>query len=847
MTLGKNFRLPTDVRPIRYGVHLAPDLKAGVFEGRMELEIDLDRPRSELQLHALGLAVGRARARGLAKATVEPDAESETVTLEFERELPAGRAVLDLAWSGKFTPGLRGLYRAGPLAVTQFEAADARRVFPCFDEPAFKARWSVQLVGLPDGVTALGNAPVLKDQKEPDGGRTVQFAETPPLSSYLIAVCIGDLASSPEVKVRGFPVRTWAVPPKQQLTAFGEEVAASVLPLLEDYFAQPYAYGKVDQVAVPDFEAGAMENAGCITYREVALLLDPKTAPLNIQKRVAEVITHELSHQWFGNLVTMVWWDDLWLNEAFATWMAYKIVDQWRPRWRVWMDFEVGKGAALHLDALKSSHPIRAEIHNAEEAGESFDAITYEKGGAILRMIEGYLGEDKFRGGIRLYMAKHREKNATADDLWGALAQASEQPILELANGWIRQTGYPLVSVSEEGGRIVLRQRRFFSDPEASEQGQRTRWLVPLVLRWRDEGGVRERRLLLREAEQSIDLGSKERPDWVLGNVGARGFYRTAYEPELLRRLVASLHELEPTERMALVSDQWALVRAGAQRSDGFLHLLAGLRSEEDHVVLDEVVGRLSFLEHRCVTDADRSAFHGWVRGLFTGAAAELGWDPKPGEDDERKLRRAAVLRALALVARDPEVVAAAGLRYQKLHAHPAAVDPNLLDIVVAAAARAADAQRFEELKARAASELDPAAKRRYLHALAMVENPELVPRAVELALDDFVQMQDFASYLGTLLANRAAREAAWKMVRSRWDEVRRKGDSPMILRRLVEALGNLPERRHLEQVEAFLAAHPLESARQAVAQTLERMRMDAALRERLTPELATWLRTPRS
>jgi puromycin-sensitive aminopeptidase len=288
-------------------------------------------------------------------------------------------------------------------------------------------------------------------------------------------------------------------------------------------------------------------------------------------------------------------------------------------------------------------------------------------------------------------------------------------------------------------------------------------------------------------------------------------------------------------------------VRAGTQRSDGFLHLLAGLRSEEDHVVLDEVVGRLSFLEHRCVADVDRPAFHGWVRSLFAGAGADLGWEPKPGEDDERKLRRAAVLRALALVARDPEVVAAAGLRYQTLRAHAAAVDPNLLDIVVAAAARAADAQRFEELKARAASELDPAAKRRYLHALAMVEHPELVPRAVELALDDFVQMQDFASYLGTLLANRAAREAAWQMVRTRWDEVRKKGDSPMILRRLVEALGNLPERRHLEQVESFLAAHPLESARQAVAQTLERMRMDVRLRERLMPELATWLGTPRS
>jgi puromycin-sensitive aminopeptidase len=659
----------------------------------------------------------------------------------------------------------------------------------------------------------------------------VQFAETPPLSSYLVAVCVGKLAASPEQKARTYPVRTWAVPEKQALTAFGQEVACAVLPLLEDYFGQPYAYGKVDQVGVPDFEAGAMENAACITYREVALLLDPKTAPLNVQKRVAEVITHELSHQWFGNLVTMVWWDDLWLNEAFATWMAYKIVDQWRPAWRVWMDFEVGKGAALHLDALKSSHPIRAEIRNAEEAGESFDAITYEKGGAILRMIEGYLTEEKFREGIRLYMRRHREGNATADDLWGALAEASGQPILELANGWIRQTGYPLVTLSEEGGKLRIRQRRFFSDPQAAPEP--TQWLVPLVLRV--DG--REKRVLLRSADETVDLGGKA--GWVLANAGARGFYRAAYDADLLKRLVSALPELRPEERMSLVSDQWALVRAGTVKLDALLTLLAGLADEEDHTVLDEVVGRLSWLEHRAVSDADRPRLQAFIRGLFARAGKELGWEPAAGESDERRLRRAAVLRALALVGRDPAAVDAAAERFKRHLREPQALDPNLLDIVVAAAARNADEQRFEELRKRAASELDPAAKRRYLHALALVENAQLQQRAVDLALDPFVQMQDFASYLGTLLANRATRDAAWRLMQQRWSEVRKKGDSPMILRRLIEALGSLPERRHLEEVERFLASQELTPARQAVAQTLERLRADVALRERLLPELS--------
>jgi puromycin-sensitive aminopeptidase len=365
---------------------------------------------------------------------------------------------------------------------------------------------------------------------------------------------------------------------------------------------------------------------------------------------------------------------------------------------------------------------------------------------------------------------------------------------------------------------------------------------VPLVLRI--DG--RERRVLLHAAEETVDIGGKA--GWVLANAGARGFYRAAYDPALLRRLIAALPELRPEERMALVSDQWALVRAAAVKLEPFLQLLAGLKHEQDHTVLDEVVGRLSYLEHRCVQDVDRPALHRFIRSLFARSGADLGWDPAPGEDDERRLRRAAVLRALALVARDPAVTSDAIARYQQHVAKkPQALDPNLLDIVVASAARAADEQRFDELRQLAATELDPAAKRRYLHALAMVEEPKLVQRAVDLALDPFVQMQDFASYLGTLLANRAAREAAWKLVQARWEEVRKKGDSPMILRRLVEALGSLPERRHLEEVERFLARQELSAARQAVAQTLERLRADVALRDRLLPETAAFLVSVRS
>ena len=854
MSLGKNFRLPLDVRPRRYRAEVRIDPGADRFEGALSIELALERPRDALHLHAVGLELASARAEVSGGRTLDGratlDAESETVTLTFAEPLPAGATTLRLAYRGAFSPGLRGLYRAGGIAVTQFEAADARRVFPCFDEPAFKAIWEVTLAGVPAGAVTISNGAALRDEPDAAGGRRVTFAPTPPLSSYLVAAVVGELVASEAVTVRDVPIRTWTVPAKRHLAAFAQRAAAAVLPLLEDYFGLPYPFGKLDQIGVPDFEAGAMENAGCVTFREVALLLDEATAPLGVQKRVAEIITHELAHQWFGNLVTMVWWDDLWLNEAFATWMAYKIVDAWRPEWRIWMDFEGGKGSAMLLDSLQATHSIRAEIGNAEEAGESFDAITYEKGGAVLRMIEGFLntaGEDRFRDGIRLYMRRHRENNATADDLWGALATASGQPIVELANGWIRQVGYPVVSLAldAQAGTASLAQRRFFADPDARETGAPTTWLVPMVLRFRDAAGVKEQRVLLDAPARTVRLEADGPVRWCIGNADARGFFRAAYDAPTLARLLPELAALRPSERMALVSDQWALVRAGVAPIGAFLDLVASLDGEDDHVVLDDLVGRLSTIEHRHLDEADRGRFEAFVRGLFGARAQQLGWQTGPNDDDETRLRRAALLRALVLLAREPAAVAEAVRRLPPRDGAPGVhpVDPNLLDVVVTAAARGADADGFEELRRRAREETDPAAKRRYLHALARVEAPALAARAVELALGADVPMQDFTSYLSVLLSNRATRDDAWRLVRTRFAEVRAKADSPMLLRRLVEGLASLPERRHLDEITAFLASHPIDGAKQATAQTLERLRMDVALRERLVPAVGAWLR----
>jgi puromycin-sensitive aminopeptidase len=846
-TSQRNFRLPASVRPVRYDARVSVDLDARTFEGSERIELTLDVSTREIVLHAgaeLELERASCAAAGAGgaslTATVTRAKESDTAVLAFDRELAAGPAVLDVTWRGRFCDGLRGLYAAGGMAVTQFEAADARRAFPCFDEPGFKARWKLEVEG-PAGYTILSNG-AAESEREEGGRKTVSFAETPRLPTYLVALACAKLGATSPIGVRGVPVQTWCAPEKAHLAVFGQEVAVEVLPRLADYFDLPYGFGKLDQLGVPDFEAGAMENAGLVTYREIALLLDPATASLPVKKRVAEVITHELAHQWFGNWVTMQWWDDLWLNEAFATWMAFKIVDAWKPDWRVWLEYDVAKAGALHLDALASTHPVRAEVHNADEATESFDLITYEKGGGVLRMIESWLGEEKFRAGIRLYMRRHAQANAVADDLWGALEESSGQPVTELANAWIRHPGFPLVRCERSGAQLVLSQRRFMSDPAASPGD--TLWPVPLVLRWRDGSGVREHRHLLRGPTESLTLPASGDVAWVCANAGATGFYRVAYDGAGLEALAAHLGDLAPPERIALLADGWAQVRAGLQSPAQFMDLVARFGAEQDDAVLDELVGRLAGIEHRLLDAAAREKFQEFVRRLLSPGLAAVGWDPQPGEADGTRLRRAALVRALGLTARDPGVIAEGKARLDRsLAGDASALDANLQEAVVAMVARGGDAARFDAFRARFEQERDPAFKRRYLLAAAHFEAPALAARAQQMVFGDAVPLQDLASFAAALLANRTARDDYWNLLRARWREVEeRLGGAPMLLRRIVEAVGQLPERRHVLEAEAHFTQHELPQAKMAIAQTMERMRQDAALWEKAGPAISEWL-----
>jgi puromycin-sensitive aminopeptidase len=857
------FRLAAEVVPRRYDLRVEVDPEEGdEYRGEVAIELDLATAVRRIELHGVDLRVGKARIAtggGDVPARAEMHPATETISLALARPVGPGPATLHIAFTGKLRDNLRGLYGASAqgqrYAFTQLEAADARRFFPCFDEPAMKARFRIA-VTTRASATVLSNAPIEQQTPAGAGRKTVLFEETPPLSTYLVALAVGALEASKPVACGKTEIRVWHVPGKGALTGFSLEAARQCLARLEKWFGLPYPYAKLDLVAVPDFEAGAMENAGAVFFRENLLLLDPKAATLAEQKRAAEVICHELAHMWYGDLVTMAWWDDLWLNESFATWMAFEIVDDWKPEWKMWQDFQHHRAAALRLDALASTHPIHCEVRTPNDATENFDLITYEKGASVVRMLERYIGPKTFQKGVRAYIREHRESNATAADLWRALAEAAGEPVDPVVRPWIEQEGFPVVSLrrGRHAGRsmLTLRQERFVQSARAKRRGDGRapakaapppRWPVPWVGRVADaRGRVRVVREVLKGATTRIDLGPGD-TSFVYGNADEGGFFRVLHDAATLRALAERLPLLTAVERMGLVDHQWALVRAGRAPIDSFLDLAGAFGDEREPDVLLALRAPLAFVEDRLSDAAGRGSaerVRDWVAACFGPAFLELGWESDTSEADDTRLRRSALIGLLGDVAEWPPILEAAAERFERYLERRDAIDPNLADPVVLLAARGGDAARYEAMLAAFEKAATPQERRRFLFALAEFRPPKLVDRTLALCLTDRVPTQDMAFVLVRLLANRAARERTWAFVQKRWSRLSRRMP-PMLASRLVDATPALGPKRRRE-VAAFFRAHPLPTGARAVDQALERFDLDAAFCKLAGPDLARWI-----
>jgi puromycin-sensitive aminopeptidase len=852
-TRSRGIRLSRHIRPERYALKLTLDPeRSRRYEGSVAIELSVERKSDEIELHAVDLKLKNARVvthdgRSL-RAKVIAVPERESVRVVPSEAIGKGRARLELDFSGKLRADLRGLYFAQSgrhsYAFSQLEAADARRFFPCFDEPGFKARFAITVTtSAAHSVISNGKAVA---RKRSGHQQTVRFEETPLLSTYLVALGVGALDASKTVRAKRVPIRVLYATPERKpkpgapdLTRFALRAAAECLTRLERYFGVPYPYSKLDLVAVPDFEMGAMENAGAVFFRETLLLIDEERATLAETKRAIEVICHELAHMWYGNLVTMAWWDDLWLNEAFATWMAFEIVDQWRPELRMWNDFGHSRASAFELDALRNTHAIYSDVKTPAQATESFDLITYEKGAAVIRMLERYLGPKRFRSGVRDYIRAHAGGNARASDLWHALEQHAGDAIEDVVRPWIERPGFPVVRARASGARVRLTQTRF-SARGPSHARNEAPWPVPVVLREARKRGARSVRLLLETRTKNVLVrGAAKRGSTLYANADEGGFYRPLHDDRTFAALLEKVDALAAIERLGLVTHTWAFASAGYVPLARMLQLSLALGEEEDPDVLGALSGPLAVMVDRLAPDDNAAAqLRQRIAARFGPALFALGFEAEEREPIERSLRRAELLEIVAGIAEDEKAVAQARLLGARYVRKASSVEPNLSGPAFAIAARFADRAQHALYLERSEQARTPQDRRRYRMALADARDPQCIERVLDLCTTRRIPTQDVAIVLSRLCENPAARAPLFARIRSDWPRLARRL-TPALAGRFVEATRALQTHVDAPDLLAFLRRAALPGTTRALLQLEERLALDRALRVRARRELA--------
>ncbi|MGD0882216.1 MAG: M1 family metallopeptidase [Acidimicrobiales bacterium] len=838
------YRLPTTVLPRHYRLTLVPDLAAATFTGEVEIDVTIDAATSTIVLNAAELVIDSVTltpgdAGGpIAPTSVALDADEERAVLSFAEPLAVGPATVRLAFTGILNDRLRGFYRSTftddsgverVIATTQMESTDARRAFPCFDEPEFKATFEITLV-VDDALAAYSNYPVVEETPEPGGRRRVHFAPTMVMSTYLVAFVVGPLEHTEAVDVDGVPLRVVHPLGKGHLTAFALEVGAHALRFFADYFGIAYPGEKLDMVAIPDFAAGAMENLGCVTYRESLLLVDPSTAARVELERIADVICHEIAHMWFGDLVTMKWWNGIWLNEAFATFMEVLAVDAYRPEWERWVSFGVEREAAMAVDGLHATRPVEFPVGRPEEAEGMFDVLTYQKGGSVLRMLEQFIGPDVFREGIHDYLVTHAYANTETRDLWDALEGSSGRPVARIMDTWINQGGYPLLTVGP--GSSVAQQPFCYSGEPGGAIG--SRWQVPILYRsldgssdWADSG-------LLTAARGTVD---DQEAGELLVNAGGSGYYRVAYDTDTVGRLAARLGELTALERYNLVSDTWAATLAGHARAADLLRLARALADsgEGDPSVWSVVIGAIGLFD-RIVPEAGRPTLAAGVRSLLGPLAAKLGWDPAASDDERTPSLRAGVLSVLGTVGDDSEVRAEAARRFAAAGSVPLQGDTATAILSIVADHGGPD--EYEAFLAHYRSPATPQEENRYRDALAGFGDAALAARTFELAMTE-VRSQDAPFLIRLMLWNRESGPATWQRVEAAWDTFPTKFPSSTLPRMLDGIRGLCTPPELAAEVTGFVEAHPLPAGGRTVEQILERLAMSVAFGRREGADLA--------
>jgi aminopeptidase N len=834
-------KLPKDVIPVEYVAHLAPDLDRNTFQGSETVEIEVLRPTSTIMLNAAALDIDSASLTGKGiqalKLTPVLDEKQETLSFTLPAPLAPGRYQLALAFRGKINREGRGLfyvnYQAGKadkkLIATTMEPTDARRMLPTWDEPAFRARFRLS-VELPAGLKAYSNTPVDKQAPIAGGKQRISFKPTPKMPSYLVVLAAGEFERI-STKQDGVEIGVVTTEGKKEKGAFALAASRDLLHFYNNYFGVPYPLAKLDQIAIPNGFNGAMENWGGIVYNENTLLYDPKTSPEHVKQMTFEVNAHEMAHQWFGNLVTMAWWDNLWLNEGFASWMASKATNHFHPEWRPYLANIADRERVMNLDSRKTTHPIQTPVETEAQAADAFDEITYEKGQAFLRMLEAYLGEDAFRRGIRAYMARHQYSNTTSADLWTALEQASGKPVGKLASDWTTQPGFPLIRVEqacEDGKRkVTLSQQQFRLDEPATENRL---WNVPVQV-----GTVNGKTATALLAGPSTRVLLPSCEGTLVVDPHSVGYFRIQYDRASFDALAGQAARLPDATRLKLLNDTWTQVSAGSMPLEAWLKLAGQLADEPRLAVWDAMLSNLSFLDTLARGEPERPLVRRFIAGFVKPKMAKLGWDEKPGETTEDAQLRALLASALAR-AGDEEAIAQARSRFKRWIADPNAVSPAMIGFVTAAAGRHADAATFDAIAGRMAQTQDSEERSRLLGALIQVQDPALAGKALQMALDPGTPPTMVAGIVQGV--GRAHPDQAWNFAVAHREQLMKTQDSMNRNRAFPGILATSSNAQDAQRIEDFVRKNFEADAQVEAQRVASGIRVRAAQKARLLPQV---------
>ncbi len=851
-------RLYDQFEPHSYQLQLNPDKDKMRFEGKLELVgRKSGRPSKRIMLHAQRLKIKSARLfvknhdalKEIALSRIAVHQGYEELRLHSSSLLYPGEYTIQLEYSGRITRPMEGLYpcfydtadskKQEIILATQFESHHAREVFPCIDEPEAKAVFNLSLI-TGRGNTVLANTELIETKDYATGFKEFIFAPTPKMSTYLLAFVIGKLDYLETTTKAGVRVRTYSRPDLIKNTSFALETASRCLDFYNQYFSIDYPLSKCDLVALPDFASGAMENWGLVTFREQGLIVDPANTSLNMKQYVANVIAHELTHQWFGNLVTMRWWNDLWLNESFASLMSYVAVDALFPEWKVWVQFIVDEQAtALKIDSLEYTHPVNVAIHHPDEIRSIFDNISYEKGASVLYMLMRYLGDEDFKKGLQIYLKKHSYSNTESSDLWQAWEETAGKPVANFMTDWTTQSGYPLLKATFSKDRLQLSQSRFYLSPKAKHQ--ETTW--PLPLNSNPKLGL----AMLSKTEQLINIKLANNKQPLVLNQGRSGFYRVIYDDRQLHILMDLISQLklDPLDRLGLLSDYFEAAKAGLISTDAALKLLNSYLHENNVVVWEIIASNLARVRSTLIDTNEplREAMNPSVHKLIAEQYTRLGWDEKKEDSHFDKLLRPLIL-GLATMSNEPDALSQVRSRFS--NRTKVTIHPDIRSLIYQTIAKKGGAKEFN-LFLEMHNNSDSSEERLALaSALTNFKQPELIARSLDLITSDAVRLQDVAYWVSYSFANRFAKDLSWQWLKQHWGWLEKNLGSDLSFSRMPNYVARgINDFSFLKDFEEFFNKHLTPSFKRPFNQALETITWQALWKERDAAKIAAFYLKP--